>query len=566
MAAQAPAYQDAPLSAQQAQTVGYTDAPLPSQGAGLSPEAQALASFLGPEGIAQLKTFKQDPVAVLSRGTKTIWDAYREHGPQTVLRGLHDLVNGQYARGAHEVLTGGGVTAAPMVGTALITAVLADPLTAAAAAGAGTAGQSLATSGARALGATPDQAQLAGDVGAIVGGTAAARYAPQARYALDRVLDARRLTRLSQAADASATDVMRAVPPNTSTPYAPADLLRARPYLEAEHGETPITSVEQLRDAADSSVAQIEDHIDQYIQQFGRDQLRTNPLAAVRSALGQSPRSDFVSRGMAALRSLNLDRPITLEDAERARLQLNYENRAVLQKNHYDLAVARAKDPAFAAREAAAASLREGIYDQLAARGVPGVADLRSDEGALLKIRNAAQRQIYSGEKVVPKSGGGPARQLAGTLTRLVPAPAVVTDPIAAFVRGQPLTRDEMVARAFGRGPFTAPPRYPAAPPPPSIRGLLGVGPPVEGQVVEEGWPEGPEGPAVWGASRPTPPAALLPESTPREVKGLLRKPAVPLGSGADESGGTLRAPQTQIVRDPQTGRFKRIYTGESNP
>jgi hypothetical protein len=65
------------------------------------------------------------------------------------------------------------------------------------------------------------------------------------------------------------------------------------------------------------------------------------------------------------LADFNFDQPKTLAEADAIRSQLNAENKAVLKKNSYDVATALAADPGFAAREAAAESLRDGIYQRL---------------------------------------------------------------------------------------------------------------------------------------------------------------------------------------------------------
>jgi hypothetical protein len=77
----------------------------------------------------------------------------------------------------------------------------------------------------------------------------------------------------------------------------------------------------------------------------------------------------------------------------------------VLANNKYDLATARETSPAFAAREIAAESLRNGIYDQLENYGIDGVRELRQDQGSLIKIRNAAHNQIFNEGRTVRGTG-----------------------------------------------------------------------------------------------------------------------------------------------------------------
>lgn len=272
-------------------------------------------------------------------------------------------------------------------------------------------------------------------------------------------------------------DIMKSIPPSSAAPYSPVDVDVARPFLEAAHKSSPITTTEAARDAADAAVGSIEHEIGGIIAQFPTDTIRTNPLAAARAAIARnSERTDAVATGMKELDGLGLDKPLTLAEADAKRRFLNAENKAVLNRNNYDVATARTVDPGFAAREAAANSLRDGVYGQLEVRGVDDVAGLRKAEGSLIKIRNAAQRQVFNGEKNVPGSAPDSAtRKIAAMSIRATPLPALVTDPVARLVRPSLLTRDEMVARSFSKL-FTESPLLPYAPPLAPAAGLLTAG------------------------------------------------------------------------------------------
>lgn len=100
-------------------------------------------------------------------------------GPTRVKEGLGELVQGNFAKGTHDVIAGAGTTALPMVAARLAPVVAAAPLRTAATIGAATAAGTAGSMGAEALaewlGATDDQADVAGDVGALVGGAAGIR-------------------------------------------------------------------------------------------------------------------------------------------------------------------------------------------------------------------------------------------------------------------------------------------------------------------------------------------------------------------------------------------------------
>ena len=239
----------------------------------------------------------------------------------------------------------------------------------------------------------------------------------------------------------------------------------------------PIDSVTGLRDAADSAIGKIEDQISQKIAQLpnANARFKTNVLPDVTNALQASPRGQaFVDAGLKDLDDFNFSQPKTLADADAIRRQLNAENKAVLAKNNYDVATARATDPAFAAREAAAESLRNGIYKQLGANGMPNAAQLRLDEGSLIKIRNAAQNQIFNGDKVVRSTAqSGPMRQAAKAVTKsgATAAGAAVGGWPGAIVGGEigdslgnaftpeGLTRDELIERSFSKPVASPTPR-----------------------------------------------------------------------------------------------------------
>lgn len=262
----------------------------------------------------------------------------------------------------------------------------------------------------------------------------------------------------------AAADLANAIPPSKSAPYSLADYQAARPYLDAEHVGSPIESVGQLRDAADSAIGKIEDLIGDRIASLPNVRFKATVASDVKNALQGNPRGQsFVDAGMKDLEDFHLDQPKTLAEADAIRRQLNAENQAVLQRNNYQVANARATDPAFAAREAAAESLRNGIYNQLSANGFPGARQLRLDEGSLIKIRNAAQNQAFNGERIVGSTRNGLAARAMRNTGRVVgagvgakvggPGGAIggeyIGDTIGTALAPKGLTRDQLVARSF---------------------------------------------------------------------------------------------------------------------
>lgn len=397
--------------------------------------------------------------------------AWGHAGPTRVKEGLIDIGRGNIARGAHDALIGSAITAAPMIAPGVARMFMAAPVATTLAAGGGvvggTAGATVAEGTAKALGASEDQAALAGDVGGILAGGAGAKL----MQGVPRRASAWRQTRRTRQGLQATATFRQAVPPSASAPYTPEQFDRALPYFDEAHAAKPIQTVEGLRDAADDIIGAIETRVGEAVSANPNDLIRVNVLDRVRGVLARSPRGGATQAGLRELDDLGLNRDLTIRDAERIRRQLNAENKAMLKRNNYDVATARQADPGFAAREEAAAALRDGIYHQLEARGINGIRALRQDEGAVISIRNAAERQIFNAERRVSGTGTqGPTRRAIADAARLVPK---VGGYIADAVAKPNQTRDQLINRAFEIRIPAAPRQMPAIPARPSIRGLL---------------------------------------------------------------------------------------------
>jgi hypothetical protein len=418
-------------------------------------------------------------------------------------------------------------------------------------------------------------AKGAGDTAALLTGpklteAVAAKTFPAVRAAMD----ARAAKVAAPDMGSFLPDTIKAVPPTKTAPYTPLDVQRAAPYFGSEHASSPVATVEGFRDAADSAITQIEGHVDNFINAHPSDLIRTKPLNTARAALSESVRGSDLAAGLKELDDLGMDKPLTLQQAEAVRVRLNAENQGILKKNNYDVSTARKIDPGFAAREAAAQALREGIYGQLDERGIPNVADMRRDEGSLIKLRNAAQQQIFNGDKAVPGTGTNTltAKLVRGGLTgaggaggALVAGPlgaaagATIANDVASRVLPPNLTRDALVEKAFSK--LNVPkPTVPAIPVDASPKGLLTAPATPLGSVpVRPSMPNAIP-PIVGGTSQPAVfgNRLQLPAAT---ANGELTRTR--LGPKPDTNGGHVFEAKSIIVRDPKTGRFKRVYTTE---
>lgn len=120
--------------------------------------------------------------------------------------GVGDILKGDVAKGLHRIISGTGSATVPAAALVAAPLAAAAPLTTALSLGGGMAGQTLGQKAASAMGASPDQAALAGDVGGLAGGYAGAKLpAVAGRAAL--------LGRTPEAAYQSALKPSTTIPP-----------------------------------------------------------------------------------------------------------------------------------------------------------------------------------------------------------------------------------------------------------------------------------------------------------------------------------------------------------------
>lgn len=376
---------------------------------------------------------------------------------------------------------------------------------------------------------------VAGAAGEMLGGALMGEAVPLAYRGAKAV-------RASQAAKVPGKiegELLMAVPATKAAPYTPQDLRAAKPYVNAQHEVAPVTTVRAFKEALDSSIGDIESRVTGYLDAFPTARVDPGIRASVAQALKDHPRADFATQGLKELDTLSPSGAKTLKELDAIRAQLNAENRAVLKRNNYDQATARKTDPGFAAREVAAQSIRDSIYDYLEARGVQDVRQLRRDEGSLIKVRNAAERQSFAGQRPVPGSRdpGLVRRTVANAIDKGAtatgayfggPAGAVVGSTVgqdlSALVRGGRQTRDALIARAFNRADDGRP-TFPSVPPQPPVAGLL---PPAPTQLGAVPTTSGPIAPSSMPVSYPVSQRPGLPPATPVRAAG-----AIPDTSGA---------------------------------
>lgn len=325
-------------------------------------------------------------------------------------------------------------------------------------------------------------AGVLGSVAGIAGGIAGGQQVAGG-------MAARGAAAADKAGISAASDLNKAIPATKSTPYTPEDLRKAQPYIDKEHTDSPITSVKEFRDSADAAIDKIEGQVRNAIEAVSANHATgtdfwPQTLADTKKVLSENARgAGFVKTGLKELEDFELGQPKTLFQQDAIRRQLNAENSATLRKNNYTVDIARKSDPGFAAREAAAESLRNSIYDALDKQGYD-TGSLRHDEGSVIKLRNAAENQIFNAEKKVSGTANNAlGKSLMGSLAtaggvgvgaiagEMVGHPIIggmigerVGSRIANLFKADNLTRDALVERSFGtpRGNQT-----PFGPPPP---------------------------------------------------------------------------------------------------
>lgn len=391
-----------------------------------------------------------------NEGTRTITGAYLDKGPMRVARGVRDIARGNVSRGANQVIEGAGVTAlpaaVPMLGAATIAAPVATGVQLLAGGVGAMAGSAIAEGGAEMMGADEDQARLAGNIGGLAGGTAGVKLSE----AVPKIAQWWQSARRSKNGVEGMRALRQAAPATASAPYRDADMEKALPELLAAHGNAPITSVAEAESAANAAIAGIEAQVKANIQQHATEVVKPN-WSTARAAIAKGPKADFAAKGEASVLAKypQLQKPLTLAEADAVRADINAEMQGVLKRNRYDQALARKVDPEFAAMEATAKALRDAVYSKLQALGVPDAQALRQREVALIGVRNAFARaaRFNGGEKPVAGStNAGPVRQAVDTALEWLPVPGVpagVTNRVRGIVAPKRSTRDELVARAF---------------------------------------------------------------------------------------------------------------------
>jgi hypothetical protein len=224
----------------------------------------------------------------------------------------------------------------------------------------------------------------------------------------------------------SHSDFEQAIPSGKGkSAYTRNDLVTARPILEAAHADTPIDSPEAVVGALESDRVsrdnQVLGAVDKYKNEPIRVEGEDGKTVSLKQKLVDSLKEDeavrpgFTEAALKELERFNTT-DMSVGEADALRKSLNTENRDMLNTSGgwRDVADARETDPKFAARYELQEILRNGVYGTLEDKGVEGARESRKVDASVIRIKNAALRQLNKPGTIMRGTGeAGPVRRAA---------------------------------------------------------------------------------------------------------------------------------------------------------
>lgn len=225
---------------------------------------------------------------------------------------------------------------------------------------------------------------------------------------------------------ASNADLTAAIPsgPGASA-YSPEDMNVARPYLENYHRNVaPVDSPEAVYDALDHTQQGMENQLKPWVDKYANEPLQLEDAqgtpVSVKQRLVEALADDeklrpgFTDAALEELDKKNFTTDPSIAEADALRKTLNTDNRAQMARDRSAVNTLRETDPAFAARYELNNILRDGIYGRLEERGLVNARQMRLAESAIIRVRNAADRQIPKTDIVQRGSGEATAARKIG--------------------------------------------------------------------------------------------------------------------------------------------------------
>jgi hypothetical protein len=223
-------------------------------------------------------------------------------------------------------------------------------------------------------------------------------------------------TGTAEEVEKSAADFQKVIPPGVGkAAYTPEDAAAVRPILEKAHGVSPVDSPQGVVDALESDRVSRDNEVRGLVRDGGK--YAQEPLlltddagqpVSVKQKLVEALAEDeklrpgFTEAALKELERFNTTDP-TLDEADKLRETLNSENRDKLNTPQGKRAIsdARETDPEFAARYELQDILRDGIYSRLEEKGVKNARESRQLDASVIRVKNAALKQVNNADKVL---------------------------------------------------------------------------------------------------------------------------------------------------------------------
>lgn len=219
-------------------------------------------------------------------------------------------------------------------------------------------------------------------------------------------------------------------------PLSDNDVKIALAHVAEDHAATPFENSRHMADALDKAEDRIDDNVKQAAAPHLDQPIATNPLEDITHALepANQQESGWTSRGLASIEDFNLKDP-TIGESMKLVTRLNDQLRGIQKKNMWDLRTSLANSPEYAAKFALRDSLRTGVSDALEDLGVKNIKQARSEQAAVINVRDAVDNKANQGsQKVRGTTEATPRRQ---TIAKYAPqAGKVVGGTLGAGIGG----------------------------------------------------------------------------------------------------------------------------------
>src|SRR5579859_7211234 len=221
-------------------------------------------------------------------------------------------------------------------------------------------------------------------------------------------------------------DFENAIPPGPGkSNYTRKDLTNVRPILEEGHAKTPVDSPEAVVNALEDNRIARDSKVLAAVDKYKNEPLKVtddkgNQISIKAKLIDALAEDEKVRPGFTEEALKELDRfnttDMSVGEGDALRKTLNSETRDKLNTagGWRSVADARDTDPAFAAIYELQDILRDGVYGVLKDKGVKGAEDSRQLDASVIRVKNAALRQLRKPETTMRGTGEAGSIRKAG--------------------------------------------------------------------------------------------------------------------------------------------------------